>query len=139
MSDKETHNDPGHEHITDPGHYVRIWGVLVVLLGISIAGPMVGNLWITVITAFGIAFVKAGLVAKHFMHLNVEKRVVQFILVTCLAFMVLLFGGVAPDVMKHEGQLWTNDAAKANVVNTKKALKSGGGEDDHHDEESSEH
>ncbi len=96
-------------------HYIKIWGILVVLLAISIAGPMLEIFWVTLITAFGIAAVKAWLVASHFMHLNVEKRWVTYLLVTCVAFMVLLWAGTAPDVMKHEGQQWDNPAAKAAV------------------------
>jgi hypothetical protein len=35
--------------------------------------------------------------------------------VTCLVLMVLLFAGVAPDVMKHTGLHWENSAAKQAV------------------------
>lgn len=87
-------------------HYVRIWAVLCVLLAVSLIGPHFGIRVVTLITAFGIAIVKAYLVTKHFMHLNIEKRWVSYILVAMLAFMVVLFGGFAPDIMKHSGQRW---------------------------------
>ena len=45
------------------------------------------------VTAFGIAFVKAYLVAAKFMHLDVEKPFVWYLLTTCLVFMVLFFMG----------------------------------------------
>jgi hypothetical protein len=32
-----------------------------------------------------------------------------------LAFVFMFFSAVAPDVMKHEGQNWTNESAKAAV------------------------
>jgi caa(3)-type oxidase subunit IV len=67
---------------------------------------------LTLITAFGIACVKAFLVLKNFMHLNVEKRVAVYILSTCLVFMFLLFAASAPDVMKHEGDNWHKPAPK---------------------------
>ena len=67
---------------------------------------MIGIRLLTLITAFGIAIVKAYLVGKHFMHLNIEKRWVAYILLAMIAFMVVMFGGVAPDVLKHEGQRW---------------------------------
>ena len=67
---------------------------------------------VTIISAFGIAFVKAFLVAKHFMHLNLEKKYITYLLILCLLFMVLLFFGVAPDVMNHEGLFWVNHSAK---------------------------
>jgi caa(3)-type oxidase subunit IV len=87
-------------------NYVKIWAVLVVLLVISVLGPMLGIRLVTVITAFGIAIVKAYLVAKNFMHLDIEKKWVGYILLAMIAFMIVMFGGVAPDVLKHEGQRW---------------------------------
>ncbi len=97
-------------------HYVKIWGILVVLLVISVVGPMSGVLWLTLTTAFGIALVKAFLVIKHFMHLPLEKPWIKWLMASCIAFMGLLFFGVAPDVMEHEGQNWTNNAARAAVA-----------------------
>ena len=70
---------------------------------------------ITLITAFGIAIVKAYLVAANFMHLNIEKRYITYLLSTMLMLMLLLFAGVAPDVMEHKGQNWENVAAEAEV------------------------
>ena len=87
-------------------NYVKIWATLCVLLVVSIVGPLLGIRLVTLITAFGIAFVKAFLVAKHFMHLDIEKRWVTYILVAMIAFMVVMFGGFAPDVMRHSGQRW---------------------------------
>ena len=98
------------EHV--PRNYAKIWGILVVLLVISVAGPFLDIRIVTLITAFGIALVKAYMVAKNFMHLDVEKPIVHYFLVIALAFLVLLFAGVAPDVMEHEGQQWDNEAAK---------------------------
>ena len=54
-------------------NYVKIWAILLGLLIISVLGPMLGIRLVTIITAFGIALVKAYLVAKNFMHLDVEK------------------------------------------------------------------
>ena len=87
-------------------HYVKIWLYLVFLLAISIIGPMLGIKIITLLTAFGIAFVKAYLVIKHFMHLNLEKRYITYMLGSMLTLMLLLFAGIAPDIMKPEGLQW---------------------------------
>jgi hypothetical protein len=38
-----------------------------------------------------------------------------------IAFVVILFAGVAPDVMKHSGLRWSNDAAKQAVESGMKA------------------
>lgn len=114
-------HDHGHGHGHGEGHsgphhpasyYVKTWALLLVLLVISIAGPMLGHPVVTLVTAFGIAAVKAYLVAARFMHLNAEKQIATFIIVTAVAFMFLFFFAVAPDVMKHEGDNWVNAAAK---------------------------
>lgn len=102
-----------HAHGPSHGHarnYVKIWGILVVLLCISVAGPMFGHKVVTLITAFGIAVVKAYLVAKNFMHLDVEKPIIHWLLGVALILMVLLFYGVAPDVMEDKGRRWQKDA-----------------------------
>ena len=88
-------------------NYIRIWAVLCVLLVISIVGPFLGIRVVTLLTAFGIALVKAYLVARNFMHLNVQPRYVVYLLGTALAFLLLFFSAVAPDVMKTEGTGWT--------------------------------
>ena len=96
-------------------NYIKIYVILLVLLVISIAGPEIGIKWVTLITAFGIAIVKAFLVCKHFMHLDVQKKYVLYMLGTMIAFVLLFFFAVAPDVMKHEGQNWENYSAKEAV------------------------
>jgi caa(3)-type oxidase subunit IV len=109
--------NPAAEHAEAHAHpnYVKVWAILLVLLVVSVLGPMIGISWLTLITAFGIALIKAYLVAKHFMHLHLEPRYVVYVLVTCVVLTLLLFAGVAPDVMHHDGQNWANLAAKAEV------------------------
>ena len=109
-----------HEHADADAHgrpidYIRVWTILLVLLVVSILGPMLGIPWLTLFTAFGIAVVKAYLVAKKFMHLDLEPRYVVYLLVTCVAFMGLFFTGTAVDVMRHDGHHWENVAAKKEV------------------------
>jgi caa(3)-type oxidase subunit IV len=97
-------------HVQHP-NYVKIWAILVVLLIVSVLGSMVHIREVVLLAAFGVAIVKAYLVAKNFMHVNVEKRWVPYLLVVCLLFIVILFAGVSPDVMKHSGLHWTNTSA----------------------------
>jgi caa(3)-type oxidase subunit IV len=87
-------------------NYVRIWAILLMLLVVSVVGPMTGIRVVMLITAFGVALVKAYMVAKNFMHLDVEKPIVHWVLGVALALMVLLYAGVAPDAQKHAGTHW---------------------------------
>lgn len=136
------HDDGHHGHHDHSAHYKKIWGILCVLLFVSVAGPEVaefmpeGNARVILVlaTAFGIAFVKAYMVMKHFMHLDVERPVVWYILTTSLVFMVLFFAGVSPDVMNHDGSRWENVAAKK-AIQTRLAAGEGG----HHGEHGGDH
>jgi caa(3)-type oxidase subunit IV len=96
--------------------YKKIYIALVILLAISVAGPHVGLKWLTLITAFGVAFVKANLVVENFMHLKWEKVLAKWVLGTALLLMALFFAGVSPDVMEHTGDRWVNNAAIAAVA-----------------------
>jgi caa(3)-type oxidase subunit IV len=107
-----------HAEHTHHGNYVRIWAILLALLVVSVAGPLVAQfiehrhtaLLLTLATAFGIAVVKAYMVAKNFMHINFTQRFVSYLVMTMLVFMLLFFAGASPDVMKVEGQNWVKPA-----------------------------
>jgi caa(3)-type oxidase subunit IV len=94
-------------------NYQKIYFTLLILLVISVAGPFLGIGWITLITAFGVALVKANMVIQNFMHLKWERRIAKLVLATSLALMVLFYGAVSVDVQKHQGKNWVNDAALA--------------------------
>ena len=96
--------------------YIKIYVVLLILMGISLIGPEFGIKPVTLLTAFGIAFVKAYLVCAYFMHIKFETKWVGYMLLTCCVFMGLFFAGVAADVMKHEGSGWQNAAAATEVT-----------------------
>jgi len=107
-----------HEHAQDHGtgqahghrtNYVKVWGILMVLLVISVVGPMTGIRVVMLLTAFGVAMVKAYIVARKFMHLEIEKPIINWSLGLAVVFMVLLYAGVAPDVQKSDGQHWKKD------------------------------
>lgn len=101
MSEHELHDD---------SYYVKTWGILLVLLIVSILGPELGIKAVTLFTAFGIAVVKAYLVAVRFMHLDMTPRFVIYFVSTSLVFMLLFFAGTAPDVMKSSGTNWVKPA-----------------------------
>jgi caa(3)-type oxidase subunit IV len=101
-------------HVHHP-NYVKIWAALVVLLIVSVLGSMSHVREVVLIAAFGVALVKAYLVVKNFMHVDVEKRWVPYLLIMCLLFIAILFAGVAPDVMKHSGLHWSKNPADQSV------------------------
>lgn len=92
-----------HAHSTN---YVKIWAILLALLVISILGPELNMKAVTLVTAFGIAVVKAVMVANKFMHLSEEKKYISYLLLISLAFLFLFFFAIAPDIMRAEGQNW---------------------------------
>ncbi len=101
-------------HVQHP-NYVKVWAILVALLAVSVVGSMSHVRVVLLVAAFGVAVVKAYLVAKNFMHVTVEKRWVPYLLIMCLLFIAILFAGVAPDVMKHSGVNWSNPSANRPV------------------------
>ena len=116
-SDADTHHEPH----GSPRHYLKIWAILTGLLLVSICGPMVGIRWLTLMTAFGIAIVKAAIVASEFMHLRFEKRFVSYLLVVMLFCVGIFFFGIAPDAMKSEGQRWKKTISEESLVNAAKS------------------
>ena len=93
-----------------PAHYLKIWAILLILLVVSICGPMLGFRVITLLTAFGVALVKAGMVASEFMHLKLERKYITYMLLTMVLLMAIFFFGVAPDVMKNHGENWSKQS-----------------------------
>lgn len=98
-------------------NYVQVYFVLLGLLVVSIIGPELGIQAVTLFTAFGVAVIKAYLVVKNFMHINLSPRYVSYLCVTTIVFMLLFFAGTAPDVMNKNGDnwrkpLWEEDAAR---------------------------
>ena len=102
-------------------YYVKIWAGLMALFIISVLGPEFGILWLTLVTAFGVAVVKALMVAAYFLHLNIEKRYIWGLLVGALLFLGAFYAGLAPDIQNDRGVNWThcngyNDANKARIL-----------------------
>ncbi len=106
-------------------NYVKIWMILVALLVVSIVGPTFEIQVVTLITAFGVAIVKAFLVAKHFMHITVQPRYIAYVVCACVTLMVVFWAGVAPDVYKWEGKNWE----KEHVIPGTASAPHGGGHD----------
>jgi caa(3)-type oxidase subunit IV len=127
MAHHEAHAPAAHDGEAHTTKYVKVYFVLLALLIVSILGPELGIRWVTLVTAFGIAVVKAWMVAKNFMHIGAAPRYVTYLVTTCLVLMLLFFAGTAPDVMKLEGTNWQKPAwAEANASSA-----SGHGEGEH--------
>jgi caa(3)-type oxidase subunit IV len=112
------HNEQQGHDAHGGGHHVnykKIYLTLLVLLVVSVVGPFFEILWVTLVTAFGVALVKANLVIQNFMHLKWEKRIMKWMLVTSVVLMALFVAGVSSDVLNHEGRNWENVAAQAAV------------------------
>jgi caa(3)-type oxidase subunit IV len=123
-SGHDAHGAHGH-HAHSDKDYIKIWASLLGLLAVSLIGPIIGEklgiFAITLVTAFGIAGVKAYLVVTKFMHIGVEKKYVSYLLVGMLGLMGLMVGGVGPDVLRHKGTRWVNRAAQDEVARGLKA------------------
>ncbi len=107
-----------------PIYYVKIWALLLVLLIISIIGPEFGIRWVTMVTAFGIAFVKAYIVGAYFMHLKSEKRIITYMLLGMVALLLVFVAGTMVDIMSSKGSGWER-------LRLDKTIPA----DDHHDDE----
>ena len=90
--------------------YVTIWALLMLLLLVSLVGPLFEIPLVTLITAFGIALMKALLVSVYFMHLHVEQRYIRYMFCSMVLIIGLLFAGTATDIMRPAGQRWENPA-----------------------------
>ncbi|MBF0353143.1 MAG: cytochrome C oxidase subunit IV family protein [SAR324 cluster bacterium] len=97
-------------------HPVKIWVILLILFIISVAGPMLGHPIVTLITAFGIALVKALTVAAYYMHLKIEKHYIWYAMFCGVLALIVLFTGLAPDIMKKQGTNWKNCMADHSCV-----------------------
>ncbi len=83
------------------GHpnYVKVWLGLVALLGISLVLGAMGAHLLAVLLIFGIAVVKALMVAGSFMHLRWEPRLLVGLLIFAVLCAGFLYFGVYPDIV----------------------------------------
>mgnify|MGYP001589561074 FL=1 len=113
----DTHTDGGDGH--GPKFYVKIWGILLVLFVISVLGPEFGHRTVTLVTAFGIAIVKAYMVAVNFMHIRYEKKYIAYMMFGMLGAIFLFYIAVATDVEKTSGNNWENAASNSIIEKNK--------------------
>jgi caa(3)-type oxidase subunit IV len=124
------------EHAEHHGpSYFKTYVTLMVLMFVSLIGSEIGKaadiIAITLVSAFGIAVVKAYLVAARFMHLNIEKRYIVYMLTTCLAFMFLFYSAILPDIQRDTGTNWKKPDWIEREAEWEARRAAGGGEDHH--------
>jgi caa(3)-type oxidase subunit IV len=83
--------------------YLTLWGILLVLLGVSIALGKIGDPWVRNTLVFSVAAVKVVLVVRYFMGVRFEPWLIVAILLIPAIFLAILFIGVAPDVSIRTG------------------------------------
>ncbi len=91
------HSEPmPHHHV----NYLLIFGCLLVLTAVTVLAAFIhfDTELITVGIALLIAFVKATLVARYFMHLKFEGKLIYLILFAPLALCVILVVALIPDI-----------------------------------------
>jgi cytochrome c oxidase subunit 4 len=88
-----------HEHIVPYRTFAIVWGILLVLTGLTVwvAQYNLGalNIWV----ALGIASLKSGLVIAFFMHMKYEQPVFKICLLAALAILAIFIGFTFFDVL----------------------------------------
>ena len=79
--------------------YLAVYGVLVLLTGVTVMVSYVDLGLMNVVVALLIASVKASLVALFFMHLKSEDRLVWGFALTPIAFLALIMFGTLIDTL----------------------------------------
>ncbi len=92
---RETASEGGRHH----PHYVAVWAVLVALLVVGIVATTLGRRVLGAVLVFGVAALKALLVAVYFMHVGQEPRLVRIVLYGGLALVVIVILGLVPDIV----------------------------------------
>ena len=85
--------------------YVGLWAVLLALLGISLGLGALGNAVVATSLIFGIATLKAFLVAFYYMRLRWEPAYITYTLFIAAGFVLILFVALIPDIVHVYGRM----------------------------------
>ncbi|GIL16837.1 MAG: hypothetical protein BroJett040_05880 [Oligoflexia bacterium] len=104
MGQTTTHHTQNKVEKDYHGHpnYIKIWGVLVGILVLSLAVGELGHKVLSVTLIFGLALVKAIMVIGNFMHLKWEPKLLTWVMIFAVAALGIFYFGVAPDVVYVE-------------------------------------
>jgi cytochrome c oxidase subunit IV len=87
------------EHIVSKKTYALIFGILLLLTGLTTAIGYVDLGRLNVVVALAIAAIKGVLVVLFFMHLAYSRRLTQLTIVAALAWLALLISLTLADVL----------------------------------------
>lgn len=93
--DEATSHEESHAH----PNYVAVWTALVVLLVVGIAVGFLKDPVLGAVLVFGVATLKALLVAANFMHLRFEPLMVRVIVLSALACVFVVLIALIPDIV----------------------------------------
>jgi len=103
-----------HVHITPVDLLLKVWFALVVLTVVTVAVTRVDLGKLNLLTALGIATVKALLVALYFMHLRWDRPLNGVIFLTAIVFVAIFVGGALLDTLSYQADLIPDHAPKMN-------------------------
>lgn len=86
------------------GFYVGVWVFLMAAIGLSLFLSSIGHPDLATSLIFGVAALKAMLVAYYYMGLSHEPRYISAIFVVGLLFVALLFIALIPDIVHVYGK-----------------------------------
>ncbi|MCC6273507.1 MAG: cytochrome C oxidase subunit IV family protein [Deltaproteobacteria bacterium] len=90
------------------GTYIKIYFVLLTMVGVSVLLGLAGHTRIAVVGIFATALFKASLVLGYYMHLKSEKNWVKWMLGSGVACLVILFVVLIPDIVYVYGRIVGN-------------------------------
>jgi cytochrome c oxidase subunit IV len=89
-----------HRHVD----YIRIWVVLVALLGVSVVLALLHQRQLAAVLILALATLKAFLVLSYYMHLRFEPRFIALTILAGFLCLAILFLGLTPDIVHVYGR-----------------------------------
>ncbi len=86
-----------------PRRLIALWGLLLALLGVSLALGYLGNVVLSTVLIFSVAALKAFLVAAFYMRLKWEPGYVVAILLFGLSVILIFLFALVPDIVFVHG------------------------------------
>lgn len=98
-----------HKHVIEPKTYYAVFGILMVLLVLTVAAAQIPNPWVNVLAAITIAVTKAVLIVLYFMHVRYSSSLVQLFVVAGFAWLLLLIAFTLSDFSTRGWDRWEGE------------------------------